>query len=795
MEDSELKSIVNAQIRSAMGYMGGELSTQRAMAMDYYLGEPFGNEMEGRSAVISRDVAEVIEWIMPSLIRIFTSGDKAVEFEPQNEKDEPAAEQETEYCNYIFYRKNEGFLILYSWFKDALLQKNGIVKVFCEKKEEITKESYQGLTDDEFAYLISDKELEPLEHTERMQEFEIAHGATIQYNVHDVKFRRTRHSHDIVVANVPPEEFLLSSRANSPNPKKAQFACHRSRKTMSDLVEMGYDKKILETIPSEDKGPLEQEYLARRNLTDERNLDHLSQIDKSLREIWTYESYLNVDFDDDDIAEYRKVTLAGNELLDNEEFDSSPFCSLTPIILPHKFFGMSMADLVNDLQLIKSTIWRQVLDNLYLNNNSMMGVDFQNVNLDDLLLRRPGGYIRTKGPPANSLMPVITPPLPAETFPMIEYIDNVKETRTGVGKQFQGLNADILKDANIPAIQGLLTAAEQRVEMIARIFAETGVKQLFMKIHELVRKYPNKPEVVKLTGGWVEVDPRDWKERTNMSVSVGLGSASKNQQLLAISSILADQAQVVEAGGMGMIVNPENIYNALKKKAHINGFKNADEFFQDPSKAQPQPPKPDPQMAAVQAQLQIEREKRQNEQAKMGMEHQANLMDLQFKLQDSQRKNEIDQLKNQVAILKIQSDSKTNSEKHMVEIRTNDIDAQLEAISIALAEKENQRAVALDKYKADLQAMMDVHLANVQHHSQMQQTDLANKHKESTQLNANAVQSAKQEMRDHMSKGFDKIHQKIDSMKAKEEPEVNVEVDASGKLVSVNGKKINRKKK
>jgi hypothetical protein len=443
MEDSELKSIVNAQIRSAMGYMGGELSTQRAMAMDYYLGEPFGNEMEGRSAVISRDVAEVIEWIMPSLIRIFTSGDKAVEFEPQNEKDEPAADQETEYCNYIFYRKNEGFLILYSWFKDALLQKNGIVKAFCEKKEEITKESYQGLTDDEFAYLISDEELEPLEHTERMQEFEIAPGAKIQYRVHDVKFRRTRHSHDIVVANVPPEEFLLSARTNSPNPKKAQFACHRSRKTMSDLIEMGYDKKILETIPSEDKGPLEQEYLARRNLTDERNLDQLSQIDKSLREIWTYESYLNVDYDDDDIAEYRKVTLAGNELLDNEEFDSSPFCSLTPIILPHKFFGMSMADLVNDLQLIKSTIWRQVLDNLYLNNNSMMGVDFQNVNLDDLLSRRPGGYIRTKGPPANSLMPVVTPPLPAETFPMIEYIDNVKETRTGVGKQFQGLNADI----------------------------------------------------------------------------------------------------------------------------------------------------------------------------------------------------------------------------------------------------------------------------------------------------------------------------------------------------------------
>lgn len=715
MEESELKSIVNAQIRSAMGYMGGDLSNERAQAMDYYLGEPFGNEMEGRSAVVSREVLEVIEWILPSLIRIFTSGDKAVEFEPQMPEDEACAKQETEYVNYVFYRRNEGFLILYTWFKDALLSKNGIVKTFCDKKEEVTKESYQSITDDEFAILVSDEELEPIAHTKRTESMEVAPGALIQYPVHDVQFKRTRISHDKIVANVPPEEFLISSKANSPNPKKAPFVCHRTRKTVSELVEMGYDSKILETIPSEDKGPLEQEFLARRNITDERNLESLSQEDKSMREVWIYECYLKVDYDDDGIAELRKVTLAGNEVLDNEEFDSIPFSSLTPVILTHKFFGLSIADLVKDLQLIKSTIWRQILDNLYLNNNSMMAADVNTVNLDDLLARRPGGNIRTMGPPMNSLMPVITPPIPPESYTMIEYIDQVKETRTGVGKQFQGLNADILKDANIPAVQGLLSAAEQRVEMIARIFAETGVKQLFLDLHELCRKYPNKPEVVKLTGGWVQVDPRDWKQRTNMTVSVGLGSASKNQQLLAINSIIQDQAQVVQAGGMGMLVSPDNIYKALKRKAEINGFKNGDEYFQDPAKAKPQPNKPDPNMEAIKAQLQIEQQKRQVDMQKMHAETQLKVMDLQFRAQDAERKAAIEGLRAQIEILKANLKSSADQDKLFVDNQANQVSQRLQALELAMNDQQHQRDVALETYKAQLSVITDKMLEQFNH--------------------------------------------------------------------------------
>jgi len=702
MEDTELKAIVNAEIRSAMGYMGGDLSNQRAQAMDYYLGEPFGNEMEGRSSVVSREVAETIEWIMPSLMRIFSSGDKAVEFDPVGVEDEPQAEQETDYCNYIFYKKNEGFLILYTWFKDALLQKNGIIKPYCEKKEESSREEYQGLTDGEWTILLSDPELEATAHSERMITVEVM-GQQLPVKVHDAVFRRNRVSHDIVIDNVPPEEFLITSKAKSPDPKKAFFTAHRSKKTISDLLEMGYDEATVKSLPSDDHINTEAEYIARRNITDELSNNVSSTQDKSMREVWVYECYIKVDYDGDGKAELRKVTMAGNEILDNEETDRIPFCSLTPIILTHKFFGLSIADLVRDLQLIKSTIWRQILDNLYLNNNSMIGAQDGRVNLDDLLTRRPGGVVRTMDSPGQNLMPIVPPPLPTEAFNMISYLDEVKETRTGVGKQFQGLNADILKEANIPAVQGLLSAAQQRVEMIARIFAETGVKQLFMDIHELASKYQNIPEVVKLKNNWVEVDPREWRQRTNMTVSVGLGSASKDQQLIAINSIITDQTNLAQNGGLGVLVKPENIYNALKKKAHINGFKNADEFFSDPSRAPPAPPQgPSPEEMALQAQMQIEQGKRQSEKYKTDMANQAKAMELQFKQQDSIRQAQIEQIGQEIEVLKIKLASDSENKDRMVEIVTSQIQGQLQKLDSLLKNEISVRDAVLEKYKADL---------------------------------------------------------------------------------------------
>lgn len=727
MSESELKAIVNAEIYNSMGFMGGQLSNERAEAMDYFLGQPYGNESEGRSQVVSRDVAETILWIMPSLLRIFTQSDKAVEFEPQGPKDEEQAAQETDYCNYLFYRKNDGFLILYSWFFDALLQKNGVVKVYCEDKEENTREEYEGLTQDEYDFLLNDPELEPVEHTERTEAMELAPGMYSEVPVHDVVFRRIRESYDIKVDVVPPEEFLISSKARSPDPKKAPFVCHRRRVPVSDLIEMGYDKDLVMSLPTDEEINTELEYVARHNLTDERTANR-ENVDKAMREVWVYEAELRVDVDGDGIAELRKVTMAGNEILENEEIDFIDFNAITPVILTHKFFGLSIADLIKDLQLIKSTIWRQTLDNLYLNNNAMMAFDVNKVNLDDLLVRRPGGNVRVDGAPGEALMPLMPNPLPAETFPMIEYIDQVKENRTGVGKQFQGLNADTLSEANIPAVQSLVTAAQQRVEMIARIFAETGVKSLFLDIHRLVRKYPNKPEVIKLRNKWVPIDPRDWRDRTNMTVSVGLGSASHDQQRLAINGILADQKTIIEGGGFGKIVTMQNVYNAVRKKAQISGFQDADNFFTDPSTMPDQPPKPDPQLAAVQmdvqARVQVEQQKRALEKLDLDYQHQRAVMQMQFDAADRARQFEIERIDQQIEVLKIEEKRQASNEKHAVQLHTHDVDSQLEALKMALEEKQQQRAEAMETYRSQLDALVNKHLGELSEMTKLMQTNM-----------------------------------------------------------------------
>ncbi len=698
MTEDELKSILDAHIKNSIGYVGGELSEDREGAMNYYLGEPFGNETEGRSSVVSRDVAEVIEWILPSLMRIFASGDKAVEFEPVGPEDEAQAKQETEYCNYVFYKKNPGFLILYSWFKDALLQKNGIVKTICEKKEENLKEEYENLPDEEYTMLVADPELEAKEHTERTEVFDVVlpDGQSVQLEElrHDVVFRRKRKSHDTKILNIPPEEFLISKDANSVNPKEADFTAHRSKKTYSDLIASGYKKSQLDKIGSEDMVDHEPEAMARKNLSDEAWLDSTSdETDKSMRRIWVYECYLRTDYDDDDHAELRRIVKAGDQILENEEVDYNCFAALTPIILTHKFFGLSIADLVMDLQLIKSTIWRQILDNLYINNNSRYAVDDENVNLDDLVTPRPGGFVRTKGPPMNSLFPLPAPALPGEVFNMMEYLDQIRETRTGVGKQFQGLNADTLKDANIPAVQGLLSAAGQRVEMIARIFAETGVKQLFKDIHELTRKYADKAEIVKLTNGWVPVDPREWRTQRNLTVSVGLGSSSRDSQMMAISSILADQEKIVASGGMGSLVSPKNIYNALVRKAEINGFKAGDEFFMDPDKAQPQPPKPDPKVIEVQLNAQQKQAELQQKQS-----------ELQFKAQDAAYKNQIAEINTRIELMKLKSEQDMHDDKMMLEANKQDVQAEIESLNQQLEAARSMREQALEEYKANLEA-------------------------------------------------------------------------------------------
>ncbi len=619
MTDSELKAVLAAEIAGSLAHLGGELSEQRRKALRYYLGEPFGNEQEGRSKVMSTDVADVIEWILPSLLKIFTAGDDVVRFEPTGPEDEDVAKQATEYVNWIFTRDNPGFVILYTLFKDSLLQKNGIAKLWWEEGESAARESYVRKSFEEMQMILADPDVEPIAHSE-YQDAGVVIGpnglpteAAVTY--HDLVVKRRRKSGAVRIMSVPPEEFLISRRARSI--EDAPFVGHRLRKTVSELVEMGYARDIVDRLPGAEDDDPTGERRERFDLEDDSDRATADGPNRAMREVWLTECYIRCDWDGDGIAERRKVTVAGSgqEILDNEPWDGPlPFVSLTPIIMPHRFFGLSVADLVMDLQLIKSTILRQILDNLYLSNNGRHVISEQ-VNLDDMMTARPGGIVRLKNgalPGQGHIVPLDTPLVAAQAFPILEYLDGVRENRTGVTRYMQGIDADSL-NKTATGINQIMTAAQQRVELIARVFAETGIKDLFRKILELVGRHQSAPRIIRLRNRWVPMDPRQWTTQMDVSITVGLGTGNKDQMLMHLRNLLEIQVQAIrmQGGVDGPLVRLENVYNTLAKLVENAGLKSADAYFTDPAQRPPAPPapppalQPDPAMMAVQQQAQL----------------------------------------------------------------------------------------------------------------------------------------------------------------------------------------------
>ena len=300
---------------------------------------------------------------------------------------------------------------------------------------------------------------------------------------------------------------------------------------------------------------------------------------EGLRTYWLHESYLKTDFNNDGITELRKVCTVGSTVLANDEIDRIPFVSITPIKIPHKFFGLSIADVVMDLQLMKSTLMRTLMDNAYNQNYGRYAVLEGQANLDDLLTQRPGGVVRVKSP--NAVMPLATPALEPYTFQMLEYLDSVRESRAGVNKNTQGINSDALTShTTATAVNAVMTNAQSRIELIARQFAESGVKELMWLIYELVLKNQDKERVIMLRNEWVPVRPDMWSDKMDCTVSVALGNGSKDQQMMHLSQMIQFASQAMQ-GGLP-IVTEENMYNLGAALVKAMGYQNVDEFLTKP---------------------------------------------------------------------------------------------------------------------------------------------------------------------------------------------------------------------
>ena len=633
MTKRELAAHVEQEIQGALGYGDGKLTRQRTDAMDRYYGKKYGNEQEGRSQIVTRDVADVIEWIMPSLMKIFTGGDKVVQFEPQGPEDVEMAKQATDYTNYVIMKQNPGFSIIYSWFKDALLQKNGIVKHFWDDTTEVTREEYKNLTEEEFTSLLIDDNIEVVEHTANGTE-ELVEGQLPQPITHDVVVKRTRESGQVCIEPVPPEEFLINKYAKGI--EDARFVGHRVKKTKSELLAQGYPKAKLERAFSAQEAEWKSERLARFDYDGDSSYPN-GDIDDG---VWVTECYIRVDFDNDGIDELRKITKVGDELLDNEAVDSVPFSSLTPVPMPHKFYGLSIYDLISDLQLIKTTLMRNLLDNMYLTNNGRYEVVEGQANLDDLMTSRPGGIVRVRTPGAVS--PLATPQLDQNSFNMLGYLDSIREERTGVNKNSMGIGDGGLKShQTATGVAQVMTAAQQKIELIARVFAETGMKDLANSVYQLIQKFESPEKIVRLNNKWTTLYPAEWKEKMDCTAQVGLGFGNKDMNLMHLGQLAQTIQMVAQHPAAGMMIKPKNVYNLIAEQIKAMGMKNVEDFITDPGDQEPQQQGPSPEEQAKQAEMQLKAEELKIKMQKLQTESTLKQREMELDAQLAQQELEL----------------------------------------------------------------------------------------------------------------------------------------------------------
>jgi hypothetical protein len=603
MADKNLLIAAIEQHEAQAETLGG-LQEDRSEALDYYLGKPLGNEVEGRSQVINRTVWDTVEWLKPQLADVFCSGEELVSFTPRGPEDVQAAEQETDYVNYVITQRNPWFEVFYGWSHDALIQKNGYVKVYWDDSEDIVTEKYQGLTNDEFALLMQDKDIEVVEHAEEAMVDQMG----VVETSHTVSVERKKPRNLVRIENVAPENVRVDQNARSISLQdhRVAFVQHAEMKTISELRQEGFE--VEDNINDGGDGAQDDEEELRDDYTPFRDTDG-DTTDPSMRRVRVRETWIRFDKNNDGRAELLHVVVVGTTILHCEETDHIPIVALCPTPLAHRHYGLSVADAVMDLQRIQTALLRGALDNQYLANNGRYGINTNNVNLDDMLDSRAGGVVRVDGEPGSNIFPLTHPTNGQVAIPMLEYVEKIAQRRTGVSEMSQGLDPNALNNqAGADANSRMMTATMQRVKFIARVFAETGVRALFQLVHQLTLKHSRQQEMVRLRGGWVPIDPRTWVKRADLQINLTLGTGDKPQQIAMLQAIGMAQKEGLAIG----IAKPKNLYHTATKLTQLMGHRDVQQFWIDPGDAPLQPPQ-DPKIAVTQMQLQADQQKFQAE--------------------------------------------------------------------------------------------------------------------------------------------------------------------------------------
>lgn len=608
MDDGTLASIVSAEIEDATSFIDSDIGPQRAGAVDRYFGRPYGDEEEGRSTVVSRDVHDTISAILPSLMRVFFGSENVVEFVPENEEDVEPAEQATDYVNYVVTVDNDGFEVVMAAIKNALREKVGFIKWWWDDSLVVTTTKYTGLDEMALTQLLED--LQKSVQAEIVESSEGEEGL-------NVTLRLARRVDRVRIAAMPPDEVLVGRRMRTLDDEG--YIGHRSEKRVSELVAMGYDRDLVLSCSS-DGSELDNsdERQARQPYQD--SMAGTSS-DDSARLVLYVESYINVDYDGDGIAELRRICTLGPsfKVVANDPIDERPIADLQCDPEPHAFFGESVADKVVDIQRVKTRVLRASLDSLQQSifPRTVVG---RGGNMEDAMNTEVGAILRAEGDASSAYYFAAAPFVGREAFRMLTYMDELRENRTGMSKVSMGLDAEALQNTTATAANGQFSRSQERIELIARVMAG-GLRRLYRGVLKLVVENQRQGRMVKLRNKWVAMDPRAW--RTNMDVvpNVGLGGGTTAEKMALLTMVAAKQEQIfMTAGPENPLVTMKQYHTTLSKMLETGGFKDPDAFFTDPDsdaakelmaqKAQ-EPPPVDPKVEEAKARIELETAKAQ----------------------------------------------------------------------------------------------------------------------------------------------------------------------------------------
>jgi len=682
IDDESIIAIIGAELANAEAEEN-DLETP----LDYYLGNPNGLEVNGNSQVTSTDVADAIEWIMPQIMKSFTQTNEVVVFDPVHEGDEDQAQIESAYTYDVLMKQNDGFVAIHQFAKDALLQNNGILKVYYENSVKETTSEYTGVDAQTLVVILSDPNVEVMELTERE---EYSPDQQI-IPVVDIKVKYTHKNGRIIVESIPREDFRINSDHNSINADKARFTAHVTSKTASELIEAGYDSDIIN-----DANSSSYDESSFRFESQGENITFDESLDKSLKEIDIAECFTYMDINEDGIAERVKITLIGGDtpthVLDIEEVSAPPWVTTTAILMSHKFKGLSIYDRLKEIQDQKTSLWRNMFDNLYLQNNQRTVVVDGQVELDDLLISRPGGIIRAKT--LDSVKPLVTPSISDGAQMMMGYLDEVGAGRVGVSAEGAASPQNIGENVGSQGLDRLMNAKEELVGLIIRVIAETGLKPLFTKIRDLSRDHSDAVKGYKFKGEWVDINPASWMDRTSSTVRVGTGTGDRQAQVAAVREVILYQEKIV-ASGQQSLLGEQQVYDALDDFCKFSGLPGASKYYIDPRTKEGQEKKQEIDKSNEEAR------KKQDEMDQQMIKAQTDIANAEMgkakaTMQGVGHKAESDIAKNQLQLFKQGHDA----EIKMLETQLSEAklftDSRAKIAELELREEESDRRFALD---------------------------------------------------------------------------------------------------